>query len=64
LIALTFPHFAALDSIRQHYPSSSRAVRVNETMSAKVRLFVAVEDRAFGSSESGGGPLWLQGLLR
>jgi hypothetical protein len=64
LTALTFPHFAAQGSIRQHFPSSSRAVRVNETLSARVRLFVAVEDRAFGSTESGGGMQWFEASFR
>ena len=40
LTALTFPHFAAQGSIRQHFPSSSKAVRVNETLSAYVRLLL------------------------
>ena len=40
LTALTFPHFAAQGSIRQHFPSSVKAVRVSETLSAKVRLLL------------------------
>lgn len=40
LTALTFPHFAAQVSIRPDFPSSSQAVRVNETLSAKVRILL------------------------
>jgi hypothetical protein len=40
LTALTFPHFAAQGSLRQHFPSSLKAVRVNETLSARVRLLL------------------------
>ena len=40
LIALTFPHFAAQGIIRPHFPSSLKAVRVNETLSARVRLLL------------------------
>jgi hypothetical protein len=40
MTALTFPHFAAQGSIRQHFPSSPRAVRVNESLSARVLLLL------------------------
>jgi hypothetical protein len=40
LTALTFPHFAAQDSIRLHFSSSSKPVSVSETLSAKVRLLL------------------------
>ena len=64
LTALTFPHFAAQGSIRQHFPSSSKAVRVNETLSARVRLLLRSKAALSGGSESGGGMLWFEVSLR
>jgi hypothetical protein len=52
-VALTFPHFAALCITPQHLASPSKAVRLNEALSAKARLLCGSEGCAFPESETG-----------
>src|ERR1700738_946063 len=62
--ALTFPHLVALRSTKPHLASPSKAVRLNEPLSAIVLLLLRPEAALFRGRRPGGGVLWFGASFR